>query len=70
MDYYSYKSSARLTFAHLFYNISSTCDVSTNDSYSNWKRFQSLVLWLKRGIRFLKMCNGLCYHSINIVIIF
>ena len=31
----------------------STCDVSSDDALSNRKRFQLLVLWLKRAIKIL-----------------
>ena len=34
------------------------------------KHFQSLVLWLKRRIKILKMCSSLSYHSVNIVVIY
>ena len=40
--------------AYFFCSISSTCDISSDDAYSSWKCFQSLVLWLKPGIEILK----------------
>ena len=45
-DYYSHKTKVELTLCSFIFGISSTCDISSDDAYSNWKCFQSLVLWL------------------------